>query len=70
MGKGIGHVGDLALTIVLVVLQLLFHIEIVQVSGEFQDFEFTHISLIQQVSFEPLKHAQVSSTCSEDAPKE
>lgn len=65
MGTGIGRFGDLALAIVLVVLQLLFHINIVEVSGGSQDFEFTHISLLQKISFEPLKHAQGLSTCSE-----
>ena len=65
MGRGTVRFGDLALAIVLVVLQLLFHIKIVEVSGGSQDFEFTHISPLQQVSFEPLKHAQGLSTCSE-----
>lgn len=49
MGRGLGH-GDLAFAIVLVVLQLLFHINIVEVSEDLRDFEFTHISLLQKIS--------------------
>lgn len=34
MGEGLGRFGDLALAIVLVVLQLLFHINIAEVSED------------------------------------